>query len=275
MAGIALVRRSDSQTTYFSENRVALPDAVASPSERSVSEQVPTLDQLPHQLAATLPSLQDLGTLVGDGTAPPSALGLTKGAKPSGVMAGGGATTQVFGAQATGSKFVYVFDRSASMEGFRGRPMQAAKAELSASLGHLESVHQFQIIFYNERIAVFNPFHPSPPRMMFASDANRALAEEFVRSIVPAGGTRHAEAIRTAIGLRPDAIFLLTDAEFPRLSPSELAEIRRLNRAGASIHTIEFGSGPFPGGDNFLVRLARENAGQHVYVDISRLAGKE
>jgi hypothetical protein len=71
--------------------------------------------------------------------------------------------------------------------------------------------------------------------------------------------------------MRPDVIFFLTDAAEPQLTPRELTDIQRRNRSEATIHSIEFGSGPFRGGDNFLVRLARQNHGQHVYVDITKL----
>jgi hypothetical protein len=83
------------------------------------------------------------------------------------------------------------------------------------------------------------------------------------------------EPLKLALALQPDVIFLLTDAEEPSLNSSELAAIRRQNRAGTSINAIEFGSGPFRGGENFLVRLARQNSGKHVYVDVTRLAARE
>jgi len=106
--------------------------------------------------------------------------------------------------------------------------------------------------------------------MMFGTEENQRLAAEFVRGISPAGGTRHREALELALGMRPDALFLLTDADEPSLAPSELDAIRRRNR-GTSIHTIEFGIGPIRNSNNFLVRLARQNNGQHVYIDVSRL----
>jgi hypothetical protein len=65
-------------------------------------------------------------------------------------------------------------------------------------------------------------------------------------------------------------VFFLTDAAEPELSPAELEELRRIN-AGTVINTIEFGAGPALGGDNFLKKLARQNDGQHVYVDVTRL----
>ena len=69
----------------------------------------------------------------------------------------GTVSTSVFGVQAQGSRFVYVFDRSGSMADFRGRPLAAAKQELVRSLADLQDTNQFQIIFYNERPKIFRP----------------------------------------------------------------------------------------------------------------------
>jgi hypothetical protein len=271
-AGIALVQQSASKTTYYSESNAEegpdSPDAAA-----AAASSLPRIDQIPVQLAASLPSADGIQTPLGGGLSLPGADGFTSGGQGPRKVGGGGTQTQVFGIEGTGSRFIYVFDRSASMEGFRGRPMAAAKAELTASLRDLASVHQFQIIFYNERSTVFNPFRPQQPRMMFGTDDNKALAADFLRSINPAGSTRHMQALKLALGLRPDVIFLLTDADEPQLTSGELDEIRRRNR-GTAVHAIEFGSGPFRGTDNFLVRLARQNNGQHVYVDVNRLSAR-
>ncbi|MGC3967953.1 MAG: hypothetical protein QM775_11465 [Pirellulales bacterium] len=43
-----------------------------------------------------------------------------------------------------------------------------------------------------------------------------------------------------------------------------------MNEGRAVINTIEFGLGPKIRKENFLDRLAHENGGQSVYVDISR-----
>ena len=74
-----------------------------------------------------------------------------------------------------------------------------------------------------------------------------------------------------AIKLQPDVIFLLTDADPDTPLPAaQVYEILR-RTAGITIHTVEFGSGPQRKAENFLVRLARQTGGQHVYVDISKL----
>jgi len=91
-----------------------------------------------------------------------------------------------------------------------------------------------------------------------------------VTGIVANGGTRHLEALQLALKMRPDVIFFLTDADEPQLTAAELARIQRWNY-GTTIHAIEFAYGPQSSADNFLIRLARQNGGQHAYVDLSRL----
>jgi hypothetical protein len=272
--GIVLVQRSQNKTEYLTDADAADSSAsqAASAAAVAVSSPLPSRDEVPVDLAGVLPSPQDLIGPGGDlGAALPGAGDFTVGSSPS-KQIGSKAKTYVFGVEGEGSKFVYVFDRSGSMEGYSGRPLASAKAELIASLKSLQSVHQFQIIFYNDRPSVMNPFYPQQPRLLFGDDQSKRLAENFVRGVVADGGTRHMEALKLALGMTPDVIFFLTDAEEPQLTPAELAEIERLNkRVGATINTIEFGSGPYNGSNNFLVRLARMNGGRHGYVDVSSL----
>ena len=187
-------------------------------------------------------------------------------------LRGGYARTGIFGVEGEGNKFVYVFDRSGSMDGHGGAPLVAAKAELIASLGDLGKTHQFQIIFYNEQPRIFNPAGRAG-RLVFGNDRNKKLARRFVGSITASGATRHMEALELALRMGPDVIFFLTDADEPRITPEELARITRMNR-GTSINAIEFGYGVIRNSANFLVKLARENGGKHVYVDVSQLGSR-
>lgn len=185
---------------------------------------------------------------------------------------GGRARTKLYGIEADGYKFIYVFDRSGSMGGSgRNTPLSSAKANLLASLEDLGETHQFQIIFYNERPTMF-ALAGHPDRLVFGNSANRATAAQFVRGITADGGTRHEEALWMALKLQPDVIFFLTDADQPELSPSQLEKIKNANNGRCSINTIEFGLGPPIHTDNFLVRLARENNGRYTYVDVSKNA---
>src|SRR5262245_47011762 len=168
--------------------------------------------------------------------------------------------TQVFGVTGHGSRFVYVFDRSLSM---KGPPLDVAKRELLASLKHLDRLHQFQIVFYNE-------VPRAMPQMCFADESGLRTAESFVASVGASGGTDHVQALKVALRLNPDVIFLLTDADEPQLTRKELDEVHKRS-GGAIIHVIEFKPGPDSGRGASLRKLAEENRGQYKYVDISSL----
>jgi hypothetical protein len=275
--GIVLVRQTRGAAEYFDEQA---EDEAASAAARSTADQaspdaaasLPSAAELPVDPAGLLPATDALGGLGLSGEladALPSAGALTTGVGPDRRL-GKSAQTYVFGAQGEGTAFVYVFDRSDSMNGFEGRPLAASKAELIKSLGALQATHQFHIIFYNTEVTAFHPSASQSPGVIFATDQNKALAAQFVRQVPASGGTRHVKPLSLALRLAPDVIFFLTDAGEPELSAADLQSLRRLN-AGTVIHAIEFGAGPNPGGENFLTRLARQNEGQHVYVDVTTL----
>ncbi|QDU98470.1 vWA domain-containing protein [Lignipirellula cremea] len=280
-ASIVLVNTSAGEVEYFSEEEANDSESAAAAAAAqaftaaSAGSPLPAVEEAPLEMAGLLPSAGELQGGFGDlADALPDASDLTSdgkdGRRPL-VGAGAQTRTQVFGLQGEGSKFVYVFDRSGSMEGYGGRPIAAAKAELAASLGPLESTHQFQIIFYNERPTVLNPLGAAQPRLMYGNERDKTLAIDFIRRISAAGGTEHVRPLQLALGMAPDVIFFLTDAEEPRLSDDELAQVRRWNRGESVINTIEFGAGPFDGENNFLVKLAKQNSGQHIYIDVSKL----
>ena len=192
-------------------------------------------------------------------------------------QAGGGETgsTSLFGAKDTGRKFVYVIDRSWSMEGdaINVVPLSVAKSELTASIQRLEPTQQFQIIFYNEQPFVlvndngrFDYF--------FGTDSQRLDAVRQLRSVQPSGGTQHLPALQKALGLAPDVVFFLTDGDEPALSDREIQQLVQRAR-GARIHCIQFGKEPEakmqhdPG--NWLRKLAAATEGTYVYRDVTRL----
>jgi hypothetical protein len=189
-----------------------------------------------------------------------------RGPRPTMLGAASQARVSVFGVTGVGTKFVYLFDRSASME---GAPLAAAKRQLVQSLDSLESIHQFQIIFFSSLL------HPidlvGNGRMAFATDQNKRLAKNVVGGVSADGGTERYLALKKAISYSPDVIFFLTDAEDDMLA-SELAEIEHANsRVGATICVIEFGRASGPTRENFLTRLARQSGGEYGYVSTTGL----
>lgn len=172
--------------------------------------------------------------------------------------------TMFFGASGSGRHFVYVFDRSDSME---GKPLNAVKSELVRSLSLLGPRHSFQIVTYNNRPSFFNAAGFS---LLQADDATKRRAETYVRHVIAEGGTKHYEALRMALKFRPDVIFFLTDANIPQLDSRELAEMRsRCVESNTTIHAIEFGREPQVPENSFLQKLAMQNGGEYRYLNVN------
>jgi hypothetical protein len=177
------------------------------------------------------------------------------------------AKVSVFGVEGTGNKFVYVFDRSSSME---GAPLSVAKRQLIESLNSLDTVHQFHIIFFNHRLRMFD-VTSGGRRIAFASERNKKLAANFVGGITADGGTDRFAALKQALAFRPDVIFFLTDADDP-MSTSEMTDLEQVySRSGTAICVIEFGRTPTAPQKNFLTELAGQSGGKYGYVNTAKL----
>jgi von Willebrand factor type A domain len=264
-AGIVLKQSTADGELYQGEEALGEKQTGEQPSAAALVAALPA-DTAETDAASDLPQLPAIGPGASDRGGQPNAGQFTTGGGHAGSPTGGGARVRVFGVEGEGNKFVYVFDRSSSMEGL---PLAAAKRQLVQSLDSLDSVHQFQIIFFNHTQQPFE-VPSSGQRIAFATDRNKQLAANFVGGITADGGTDRFTALKMAVQLQPDVIFFLTDADDP-MSASELAEIARLNRrANATICTIQFGRGPRQR-ENFLVDLANQTGGQYVYVDTTKL----
>ena len=267
--GIVLKKVSDNQTYYEdgADGAETATEAVTTPSESNATSVLPSTNQYAadsNVLPAPLPAI---GGGQGAEGGLPSAAEMQAGTKQGG---GGGAEgpfakVNIYGAEAEGSKFVFVFDRSTSMD---GEPLASAKRELIQGIQGLKSIHQFHIIFFNQEPRSFEL--GAGGRLPFADDQSKKLAEKFVGGITAVGGTNRMAALSMAMKTDPDVIFFLTDVDDP-LTADETAKIKSNNRSLTSINTIEFGYGPNPGGANFLKRIAAENNGKYVYVDTSLL----
>jgi len=217
--------------------------------------------------ASHSPALGAVDNAVSSGEGIPGVTGSLSGGG-FGRSVGPAGSASLFGIRSPGNKFVYVFDRSGSMGGVGRTALEFAKGELISSIKSLDRTQQFQIVFYNERPIIFNPGGPSG-RLSFATEENKQRAISFIRSVTAGGGTQHDAAIMLAIRLQPDVIFFLTDADEPRLSDAKLEQIHQTAN-GIVIHTIEFGLGTKSGTENFLSRMARQNGGQYIYIDITQ-----
>jgi len=274
--GIVLKHSAEDGTAYAGAERQADAEQTAQAARKVAAEA--TLAALPERQSVPDPTAALPGkvAVIGPGAIGMAGAGIGNnptrggGGQPHGIR-GGKARVGLFGIVGEGRKFIYVFDRSTSMA--EGGRLAAAKAELIRSLGALQSTHQFQIIFFNHKQRVFD-LAEARRRIPFATEQTKQLAATFVDSITAAGSTNRFDALRLAVAMRPDVIFFLTDDDNP-MSADELNQIRVRNRGVSSINTIEFGYGPAPRGENFLVRLARQNGGKYIYINASNLPGNE
>lgn len=274
--GIVLAKDTEGERTYTDEDGEDGGKKQNTDTEQHI-EQVITGEFSEIDLRDTLPNIDAVGTGTAGknntGTVPAGASSMTDSLQSSGTSGlgynrGGKATVRVFNAEGKASSFVFVFDRSSSMNEFGGRPMRAAKNELIKSIEPLGAVHKFNIIFYNEQPLIWK----AGKTLVFANDINKPSAVRFIEGITASGGTRHHSALMEALSLAPEVIFFLTDGdENDAVSPGEMEEItKRNNRVNTQINVIQFGAGT-KRESGFLKKLASQNRGQYVYINAVEL----
>lgn len=241
----------------------------------SASASLPGSDSAPINSEAVLTGLlpSNDGLRGANGNAA-GGLGLGNGGAQLGAGSGiSKAKTKVFGIEGEGRRFVYVFDRSDSMNGYEGRPFAVAKAELKKSLESLNEAHEFQIIFYNDAPLAVGGSDSNSPRLMLGSEPQKKSATDFVRDIQATGGTQHLRALRMALNLNPDVIFFLTDADKPALRERDIDDLQnRASRSATAIHAIQFGEGGNQNNGNWIEILATGTSGKYRYINVSQLS---
>jgi len=143
--------------------------------------------------------------------------------------------------------------------------LRVATAEFQRALAELQPQHEFQIVAYHHQRVLFGD-----NRWAKATDENCQRVAPFMQGLAAFGGTNHEMGLNSALYLKPDVIFFLTDGGDPPLTASQLEKIHRLAAGRTTIHCIQFGYGAFNGDDNFMQRLARQNGGSFRYVDVQK-----
>ena len=131
--------------------------------------------------------------------------------------------------------------------------MPRATIELRRSVFALREPQRFEVIFYN-RESIPMPGGPIPRS---ADQQAKNQLRSFLRLIDPDGGTDPRPAMKQALSLRPDAVFLLSDGAFP---DGTVDELTRLNKHKVPIHCVDLTGGL--AGDH-LERIAEANNGHY------------
>ena len=233
------------------------PDLLPSPQTETsavrftpqANEAAEALERFRRPAAMKEPELPIIG--IGDGGG--EAGDLSK----SGLSPAGGAAPEFFGAGGSVRgvrSVIYVVDRSGSMADTFNR----VRAELKRSISSLRRSQKFHVILFNS-----GPPLESPPfRLVNATAASRKAFFEFLETVDPAGSTHPENALRRALSLGPDLIYLLSDGiNFDPALPGKLGEWNQDRRT--RIFTIAYLD---PGGREMLESIAREHRGEFKFV---------
>jgi len=182
------------------------------------------------------------------------------GAPGIATLAGGGGGlgegASFMGLHAKGTRFCIIADRSGSMEGPK---LSFVKEEILETLTTMGSRGRFQLIFFNTRDLPYRQPGWRHPRR------DRADVAAWLQSVNAGGGTYPTPAFRVAFALspRPDAIFFMTDGQFP---PNVVDEVADLNRSGGKkvqIHTISFMD---TSAEPLMRKIASDSGGRYRHV---------
>lgn len=156
-----------------------------------------------------------------------------------------------FGIPARGQFFIFVIDHSGSM--IDDDRLTRAKIELRRSVFALQPPQRFEVIFYNHESTPM----PGGPLPRPADQKTKDQLTSWLRLIGPDGETDPKSALGQALALRPDAVFLLSDGEFPE---GTVERVAKLNPRKVPIHCVDLTGGL--AGDH-LQRIARDSGGRY------------
>jgi hypothetical protein len=151
---------------------------------------------------------------------------------------------------------VYVVDRSLSM-GLNGA-LARARREVVASLRALPPDASFQIVLYNRQAELLRVDRRRG--FLWADAATIVAVGAELERIAALGNTDHFRALKTALALQADVLFLVTDAD--DLTDPQVRELTRLNDRRTIIHALELNRRSADT-DSPLHRLALASGGTH------------
>jgi len=173
-------------------------------------------------------------------------------------LAGGSAVGCLWGVGAgqRASSYVYVLDRSGSMQD----SFHLLQRELIRTIGSLRADQSFDVIWFSE-----GPCEMLSPAMLAATDENKRRALEAIRGIQPGGRTQPLDAVRRGLSLHPAVMYLLTDGDFGEQNQAVLDEIagRRAEPARTVVNTILFAFDGGDAGEQALRRIAEVGGGAY------------
>ncbi len=128
-------------------------------------------------------------------------------------IGGGQGSAEFFGVKAGGRRFVFIVDSSNSM---RGQKFTDAKEELMYAVRRLDKSQAFYVIFFDQdALRMFASANEEPAsRPVPATITNIRKLETWMKTVENERRTDPYDAVKVALEMRPDAIFILSDGQF-------------------------------------------------------------
>src|SRR5262249_33171080 len=119
-----------------------------------------------------------------------------------------------------------------------GERIRHAKSELIRSISRLDSDQRFHVIFFNDRAEpMFGNAADGASPLIQASDENKRRAKDWINNQSAESLSDPLPPLETALDIRPDAIFFVTDGELD--NPESLPRfIRQCERAKVQFHQM-------------------------------------
>lgn len=166
--------------------------------------------------------------------------------------------TKFFASGGNAYNIVYLVDRSASMTD----SIEPLKRELKRSIGELQPMQKFHIIFFSSGKPVEGPAGD----LTWATDQNKQRYFEFLGTIQAQGQTDPQWALQRALQLNPDLVYLLTDGVFPEKMANQMIEWAKLHKV--KINTIAY---LLESGGSLLRKIAEQTGGIYKFVSEEQL----
>ncbi len=182
-----------------------------------------------------------------------------------------------FGAEAVGSKIVFVVDISLSMDARNMERYRRAKNELLRSVSNLTPGQSYVVILFSWRTQTMR--YDRPPAWIKVEKNHVVKLTRWLNSTTLSSGTDPRDALSLAKAMQPDAIFLLSDGHFnhpnapssetgwllPNGERSQLSVLDGIaaHMSSIPIHSISF-ENPFT--KDSMERIAKLSGGTFRYV---------
>lgn len=173
---------------------------------------------------------------------------------------GGGGGASFFGVEAQGNRFAYIVDVSGSMS--VGGKLEALQRELTQSVNQLLETSSITIVPFSSQFEVLGSTS-GKATWIDANDRNKKSVVRNITTLRANGGTNPGPAFVLVFSMkpRPDAIYFMTDGEFPEQIASEIMALNAEYKV--PIHCICFVS---DGAADMMKVIAQKSGGTYTFV---------